>query len=46
MRYDVEWRVIHADDYGFPHNSAVVCSFLLIRTPGPGGGDAGSKINE
>jgi len=44
MRYEVEWRVINASDYGMPQQRSRVF-ILAYRTPGPGGGDEGSKIN-
>ncbi len=44
MRYDVEWRVVNASDYGMPQQRSRVF-ILAYRTPGPGGGDEGSKIN-
>lgn len=44
MQYEVEWRVIHADDYGFPQQRTRVF-ILAYRTQGPGGGNEGSKIN-
>ena len=34
MAYEVEWRVIHADDYGFPQQRSRVF-ILAYRTPGP-----------
>ena len=44
MRYEVEWRVINAADYGMPQQRSRVF-ILAYRTPGPGGGDYGSKVN-
>lgn len=44
MAYEVEWRVIHADDYGFPQQRSRVF-ILAYRTSGFGGTDARTKAN-